>query len=89
MPDHLHFVARLLSGNLPGLMRSLKTFTSKNVKLLLDLDEHVWEAQYHDHAIRNEEIMTDVILYCLNNPVRAKLVKDFHNYPYWYCRFDV
>jgi putative transposase len=89
MPDHLHFVAALLSGTLPGLMRNFKAFTSKKVKLLIDYDGQVWQAQYHDHAIRKDEVMSDVILYCLNNPVRAKLVKDFHEYPYWYCRFEV
>lgn len=89
MPDHLHFVAGLLSGTLPDLMRRLKTFTSKEVKRLLDYDDHVWQTQYHDHAIRKDEVMTDVVLYCLNNPVRAKLVKDFHEYPYWYCLFEV
>jgi putative transposase len=89
MPDHLHFIAKLLSGDLPGLMRRLKTFTSKKLKLLVDLDDHVWETQYHDHAIRTEEVMMDVVLYCLNNPVRAKFVKDFHDYPFWYCRFNV
>ena len=89
MPDHLHFVVQLVSDTLSDLMRRLKTFTSKKVKPLLDYDDHVWESQYHDHAIRRDEVMTDVILYCLNNPVRAGLVKDFHEYPFWYSRYEV
>lgn len=89
MPDHLHFVAALLSGTLPDLMRRLKTFTSREINVLLGDHGTVWEAQYHDHAIRQDEVMRDVMLYCLNNPVRAKLVKDFHDYPFWYCRFQV
>jgi hypothetical protein len=70
-------------------MRRLKTYTSKEIKLLLGHGEPVWGAQYHDHAIRKDEVMREVILYCLNNPVRAGLVKDFQEYPYWYCRFEV
>jgi REP element-mobilizing transposase RayT len=89
MPDHLHFVAGLLSGTLSDVMRRLKTFTSKEIKLLLGHGEPVWGAQYHDHAIRKDEVLREVILYCLNNPVRAGLVKDFQEYPYWYCRFEV
>ena len=37
MPDHLHFVARLISGNLSGVMHSLKSFTSKKIKSNLNL----------------------------------------------------
>jgi REP element-mobilizing transposase RayT len=28
MPDHVHFIARLRTGTLSGLMHSLKSFTS-------------------------------------------------------------
>ena len=39
--------------------------------------------------IRKEEDLNGVVLYTLHNPVRADLVRDFHDYPYWYCRWDV
>jgi len=89
MPDHVHFIARLRSGTLPGLMHSLKSFTSKKIRSLLKSQGQIWQAQYHDHGIRKDEVLEEVVLYCLNNPVRAGLVKDFHEYPYWYCRYDV
>jgi REP element-mobilizing transposase RayT len=89
MPDHIHFVARLQSGTLSQLMHSLKSYSAKKINFLLNDSGRIWQAQYHDHAIRKDETLIDVIKYCLNNPVRAKLVKDFHQYPYWYCRYDV
>ena len=89
MPDHLHFVARLSSGTLSGVMHSLKSFTSKKIKSDLDLKNNIWQSQYHDHAIRGNDELTKTITYCLNNPVRANIVDDFHNYPYWYCKFKV
>ncbi len=89
MPDHLHFVARLISGNLSGLMHSLKSFTSKKIKSNLNLENKIWQSQYHDHAIRGDDELTKMITYCLNNPVRANMVDDFHDYPYWYCKFEV
>jgi REP element-mobilizing transposase RayT len=52
MPDHLHFVTRLMSGNLSGVMHSLKSFTSKKIKSNLNLENNIWQSQYHDHAIR-------------------------------------
>jgi len=32
MPDHLHFIAGLNKGTLSGLMHSLKSYTSKQIK---------------------------------------------------------
>jgi hypothetical protein len=62
---------------------------SKKIRSLLKFQGQVWQAQYHDHAIRKDEVLAEVALYCLNNPVRAGVVKDFHEYPYWYCRYEV
>jgi len=89
MPDHLHFVSKLNSGTLSGLMHSVKSFTSKKIKSDLNLKNNIWQPQYHDHAIREDEELTKTITYCLNNPVRAKIVDNFHDYPYWFCKFEV
>ena len=89
MPDHLHFVAGLKNGSLAELMRSLKSYTAKKVNVLLEREGPFWQPQYHDHVIRKDEDLNEVILYALHNPVRANLVEDFHDYPYWYCQWDV
>jgi REP element-mobilizing transposase RayT len=89
MPDHLHFVAELHMGTLAELMHSLKSYTARKINVLLNRRGRLWQAQYYDHAIRKDEVLHDVIVYCLNNPVRSGLVKDFHDYPYWYCRWAV
>jgi REP element-mobilizing transposase RayT len=89
MPDHLHFVAELCSGSLSELMQTLKGYTSREINRLLDRKGPVWQPQYYDHAIRKDEVLEEVTLYCLHNPVRAGLVTDFHEYPHWYCRWSV
>ncbi len=89
MPDHLHAVFELKTGTLPQVMHSLKSYTAKQVKYLLQLPSAVWQEQYHDHAVRKSENLEDVILYMLHNPVRAGLVKDFHEYPFWWCRWKI
>ncbi len=89
MPDHFHFVAALCDGSLSKIMHSLKSFTAKRINDLLNRQGRIWQPQYHDHAIRKEETLIDVVIYTLNNPVRAGLVKDFHDYPFWYCRWQV
>jgi REP element-mobilizing transposase RayT len=89
MPDHLHFVAGLKSGSLAQVMRSLKSYTAKKINILLEREGPFWQPQYHDHAIRKDADLNEVVLYTLHNPVRASLVEEFHDYPYWYCRWDV
>jgi REP element-mobilizing transposase RayT len=89
MPDHLHFVAGLKQGSLAQLMHSLKSYTAKKINVLLDRHGPLWQRHYHDHAVRQEEDLHEVVLYTLYNPVRAGLVNDFHDYPFWYCRWDV
>ena len=89
MPDHLHFVAQLHDTSLDQLMRSLKGYTGKELNRLLGNSGQVWQTQYHDHAVRKDEDLRQVILYCLQNPVRCGLVDDFHCYAHWYCRYEV
>ncbi len=89
MPDHLHFVVALRQDSLDRLLHSLKSYTAKKINALLKRHGVFWQPQYHDHALRKDEDLNEVVLYTLNNPVRAKLVDDFHEYPYWYCRWSV
>ena len=89
MPDHLHLVAGLKQGSLAQVMRSLKRQTAKELNLLLGSHGSFWQPQYHDHAVRDDEDLNQVVLYALHNPVRAGLVEDFHDYPYSYCRWKV
>ena len=89
MPDHLHFVAGLKQVSLAQLIHSLKSYTAKKINDFLNRQGPLWQRNYHDHAIRQEEDLNEVVLYTLYNPVRAGLVNDFHDYPFWYCRWDV
>ena len=89
MPDHLHFVAGLVQGSLAQLIHSLKSYTAKKVNVLLNRRGPLWQRHYHDHAVRQDEDLNEVVLYTLYNPIRAGLVSDFHDYPFWYCRWLV
>jgi REP element-mobilizing transposase RayT len=89
MPDHLHIVMGLKQGSLSQLMHSLKSYTAQKINFLLQKKGPFWQRHYHDHAVREDEDLIEVVHYTLNNPVRAGLVNDFHDYPFWYCRWDV
>ncbi|HOV88164.1 MAG TPA: transposase [Syntrophobacteraceae bacterium] len=89
MPDHIHFVARLLNTTLPSLMHSLKSFTANRINERLGRVGPLWEPQYYDHAVRSEDELRECVRYCLENPARKGLIKDFKAYPHWYCVYEV
>lgn len=89
MPDHLHFVIQLKDTTLSRLMHSLKSYTSNEINKALGRRGQVWERQYYERGIRNEESLMEVVKYCLENPVRKGLVNDFRKYDYWYCMYRI
>ena len=56
-------------------MQSLEGYTARRINILLNRKGNFWQAQYHDHAIRKDEVLEKAVLYCLNNPVRAGIVE--------------
>ncbi len=89
MPDHVHCVAQLSVGSLAGVMQSFKRFSARQINQALQRTGPLWQAQYHDHALRRDEDHREVVRYCLHNPVRVGIVADFHDYPHWWCRWEV
>ena len=78
MPDHVHWLARLLDGATLGeAVRRLKARSS------LALGRSVWQRGFHDHALRREEDLAAVARYIVANPVRAGLVRHIGDYPHW------
>ena len=85
MPDHVHWLAELKSDNgLERLMRSFKAYTSLMINRVRGTaGQPVWQAGYHDHALRREEDIRDVAGYVVANPLRAGLVERLEDYPLW------
>ncbi|MDO9080328.1 MAG: transposase [Desulfuromonadales bacterium] len=83
MPDHLHWLIELKSGTLAEIMRSIKSFTARQLNLQQGTIGDVWQHCYHDHALRADEDVRSVARYVVANPVRAGLVKSAWNYPHW------
>jgi hypothetical protein len=40
-----------------------------------------WQRSFYDRALRDREDVFSAAMSILGNPVRAGLVKDFHDYP--------
>ena len=43
----------------------------------------MWQAAFHDHALRKEENLHEIARYIVANPLRAGLVSSLAEYPHW------
>jgi len=77
MPDHLHWLMELHEGTLPKTIKLLKGRTAH------DIGQPVWQTNYHDHAIRQNEDLRKVARYIVANPLRAGLVEQIGDYSLW------
>jgi putative transposase len=70
------------ASTLSSIMDSLKGYTARKANKVLGRTGQFWEAESYDHEIRNSESMARIVRYVLNNPVKAGLVKDWHEWPW-------
>jgi REP element-mobilizing transposase RayT len=83
MPDHVHAVAEVLAGHsLSNVVKSWKSFTSRQANARLGRSGAFWEADYFDRYMRNEDQLTRTIEYVENNPVKAGLVENAPDWPW-------
>ena len=81
MPDHVHVLAAMASReSITGAIRSWKSLCYRE-RYKRGNRTKFWQRSFYDHAIREAEDLIDVATYILENPVRAGLVEDFHDYP--------
>ena len=78
MPDHLHWLMTLGSLKpLSAVVQAIKTATAKHI------GRPIWQAGYHDRAVRREEDLQALARYMVANPLRANLVDKIGDYPHW------
>lgn len=84
MPDHLHWLVKLEQGTLSALVGRFKLRAASAVNLVHGTrGAPVWQAGFHDHAVRNDEDLREMARYIVANPVRAGLVRTSGAYPHW------
>ena len=93
MPNHLHLVFTPLRRAeedgyyaLQAIMHSLKRHTARQANLLLRRQGAFWQQESYDHVVRDEAEWERIIIYVLNNPVKAGLVTRWTDWPWTYCK---
>jgi len=77
MPDHLHWLMVLQEGELSEVVRLLKGRAAHAI------GKAVWQANYYDHAVREDEDIRKLARYIIANPLRAGLVERIEDYSLW------
>ena len=84
MPDHFHGLIRLGEGaSLSRCVQRLKSRSAKACHGLISGRLPIWARGFHDHAARQQEDLRSLARYIIANPVRAGLVANAMDYPFW------
>jgi putative transposase len=83
MPDHLHWLVTLKQSDLAQLMKHLKARSTQAINQRCGFSGRLWQAGYHDRAIRQEDDIQTIARYVVANPLRARLVRQIGDYPHW------
>ena len=86
MSNHVHILLTMKAGApiLWKVLRDMKKYSSRQVKKMLELEGQFWEHESYDHLVRDGEFER-IFFYILNNPVKAKVVDDWRDYPFTYA----
>jgi putative transposase len=67
--------------SLDSIMKRLKAPVSRFANKHLARSGQFWERESYDIYIRNEKMLNNIITYILENPVKAKMVENWNDYP--------
>jgi REP element-mobilizing transposase RayT len=88
MPDHWHGLVQLdASGSLSTIMQRAKANSSRELARAHQIESPVWQAGFHDRALRSDEDLEVVARYLVANPLRAGLATALGGYPFWDSRW--
>jgi REP element-mobilizing transposase RayT len=81
MPDHLHALVMNIDSSLVEFVRQLKGRSANTLRRQSGI-RGLWQRSFHDHLVRRTEKLGEVIVYVLENPVRAGLCDRWDEYPW-------
>lgn len=84
MPDHLHWLVQLHGDTLAGLARRFKSRSAAAVHRACGTPgARLWQAGFHDRAVRDGQDLRALARYIVANPLRAGLAHSAGDYPHW------
>jgi len=87
MPNHVHALIEVWQVPLGKIVQSWKGYTAKEANKILGREGTLWEDDYFDRYIRDEDHLRRVMRYIENNPVKAHLARSPAEWPWSSARF--
>jgi putative DNA methylase len=87
MPNHVHALVEIWTVPMGEILKSWKSYTSKTANKLPGRAGTLWEEDYFDRYLRDEDHYRRVVRYIENNPVRAGLVKEPEHWAWSSARY--
>lgn len=92
MPDHLHLLISFDDGYsdklsafgdraLQNWLSAFKRHTSRTAGQRYGI-KPLWQRNFYDHVVRNDESLLEICQYILKNPVRKDIASSWEQYPY-------
>lgn len=104
MSNHFHLLIdtsiqlnNLPKGTLPNnknytplskIMQFIKGGSAYQINKLLNKKGTFWQHESYDHLVRDEQEQSRIIQYILNNPVKAKIVEKWQDYPFSFVKTE-
>ena len=82
MPNHVHVLVDIWQTPLAAVMQSWKRFIAREANRLLGREGTLWEREYWDTRIRDEEHLRKAARYVEANPVKAHLAAQARAWPW-------
>ena len=75
MPDHIHFILifHKMKKSLPEVIRTFKSKTTILIKRTGYRGKHLWQKNYYEHVVRDENALQKIREYVLNNPLAEEI----------------
>jgi putative transposase len=80
MPNHVHLLIEPIANekseyySIASIMNQVKGRSSRFINKELNRTGKLWQIEYYDHFVRNEDEMYNIIYYIIMNPEKAGLV---------------
>lgn len=83
MPNHIHVVVEVLPGSsLTRIVQGWKSYSAHWISNRLGKAGRIWQPDYWDRYIRDDEHFVAAVEYVENNPVMAGLARRAEDWPY-------
>jgi len=83
MPDHIHMLLKVGNTPLDKVVTKFKSRTARLMNKEIGRTGRFWSPGFYDHALRKEEDLLGITRYIVANPLRARLVRRYGDYPFW------